>query len=215
MREVEEWLYESKGDVKNIRILESLLSTGLHSLYARYRSTSSLLKPLLPLTRNSHSTPLITLLPLKNELDSLSKLLRDVENTLLETLREDVLGLKDSLGDCKEVDVEETLDDLVQQVEELRLKVDVRREEVRNSEEVLEIELSLVRNRILRFELGLGVAEICLGMAAAVTGFFGMNLLSGWEERERTFWTVGGGIVVVMMGMALVLGWKMKLDAMI
>ena len=117
---------------------QSLLSTGLHSLYARYRSTSSLLKPLLPLTRNSHSTPLITLLPLKNELDSLSKLLRDVENTLLETLREDVLGLKDSLGDCKEVDVEETLDDLVQQVEELRLKVDVRREEVRNSEEVRE-----------------------------------------------------------------------------
>ena len=45
--------------------------------------------------------------------------------------------------------------------------------------------MSLVRNRILRFELGLGVAEICLGMAAAVTGFFGMNLLSGWEEVRK------------------------------
>ena len=40
----------------------------------------------------------------------------------------------------------------------------------------------MVRNRMLTVELQLAVLECFLGLGAVVTGLFGMNLVSGWEE---------------------------------
>lgn len=102
IQDVQEWLYEN-SEIQNLRILESLLSTGLHSLYTRYKKISNALKPLLPLQHKglNGAESLSLLLPLKNDLDSLSKLLRDVENCLLEVLREDVGSLCGSLGDTR------------------------------------------------------------------------------------------------------------------
>eukprot|EP00957_Ditylum_brightwellii_P127208 9699449-Ditylum_brightwellii.AAC.1 len=47
---------------------------------------------------------------------------------------------------------------------------------VRNTEEVVEIELDLIRNRIMRYEMLLELSGLVVGVAAAVTGAFGMNL---------------------------------------
>ncbi|CAM9323938.1 unnamed protein product, partial [Sphacelaria rigidula] len=60
--------------------------------------------------------------------------------------------------------------------------------------EVVEIQLDVLRNNILRFELLLSISAFTVSLGALVTGVFGMNLLSGWEEQPMTFWLVTGGI---------------------
>ena len=46
----------------------------------------------------------------------------------------------------------------------------------------LELQLDNERNRLARFELTLNMAGLCIGMSAMVSGFFGMNLVSGVEN---------------------------------
>ncbi|CAN0052943.1 unnamed protein product [Discosporangium mesarthrocarpum] len=73
----------------------------------------------------------------------------------------------------------------------------------RNTEEIVEIELDVLRNRILRFELILSISGLTVSLGALVTGVFGMNLLSGWEEHRGTFWLVTtmiyGGMIVSLL----------------
>merc|ERR1712129_621311 len=52
----------------------------------------------------------------------------------------------------------------------------------------LELQLDNERNRLARFELTLNMAGLCIGMSAMVSGFFGMNLVSGVENAVGGFW---------------------------
>ena len=55
---------------------------------------------------------------------------------------------------------------------------------------MLELTLDNERNRIARLELVLSMAGLSIGGSAAVSGFFGMNLLSGVESAANLFWAV-------------------------
>jgi magnesium transporter len=67
---------------------------------------------------------------------------------------------------------------------------------IRNTEDTVEIQLDLLRNRILRFELVLNIVTSVVSFGCLVTGLFGMNLFSGMEAHPSAFWivTVVGGI---------------------
>ena len=54
---------------------------------------------------------------------------------------------------------------------------------VQNTEEFVEIQLDLLRNRVLRFELLLSISTFAVGCGALVTGIFGMNLMSHYEDH--------------------------------
>ena len=73
---------------------------------------------------------------------------------------------------------------------------------VKNSEELMEIELALIRNRILRFELLLEISGLMVACGAAVTGLFGMNLVSHFEENSWMFYGITGVIAVLMAAVA-------------
>jgi Mg2+ and Co2+ transporter CorA len=142
------------------------------------------------------------LLPLKNKLDSLEGILTDIYNTFMELLQDESdMGLiAGCLGDCKKEHVELMLEDTLQQAEEIRQSVRDVQAYVKNSEEIMEIELSLIRNRIMRFELLLEITGLMVACGAAVTGLFGMNLVSHLEDSWWVFYGTTGFIIVLMSG---------------
>jgi Mg2+ and Co2+ transporter CorA len=64
-------------------------------------------------------------------------------------------------------------------------------DEITNTEENVVLQLDLLRNRILRFELYLSLSSFVVTCGALVTGFFGMNLLSHLETNKSMFYVVG------------------------
>lgn len=52
---------------------------------------------------------------------------------------------------------------------------------VKNRQSLTDLSMQVQRNRLLSLNLNLGVAAVCLGASTAMSGWFGMNLLSGKE----------------------------------
>ncbi|CAN0114704.1 unnamed protein product [Ectocarpus sp. 12 AP-2014] len=155
-------------------------------------------------SKNSLIKSLHRLLPLKNELDELKETLVTVCKCMNEVLMNDedmaLMYLTDN--ECKSTardlhqhqEIEMLFENYLLQVELLASDVKELQNEVRNTEEIVEIELDVLRNNILRFELLLSISGFTVALGALVTGVFGMNLLSGWEEKPQMFWQVTGGI---------------------
>jgi len=73
------------------------------------------------------------------------------------------------------------LDSLNDRISELATSIET-------TQVTLELQLDNERNRLARFELTLNMAGLCIGMSAMVSGFFGMNLVSGVENAVGGFW---------------------------
>ena len=56
---------------------------------------------------------------------------------------------------------------------------------IETTQAVLELTLDNERNRIARLELLLSMGGLCVGSCAMVSGFFGMNLVSGLEVGPK------------------------------
>ena len=72
------------------------------------------------------------------------------------------------------------LDSLNDRISELATSIET-------TQVTLELQLDNERNRLARFELTLNMAGLCIGMSAMVSGFFGMNLVSGVENAAGGF----------------------------
>jgi magnesium transporter len=102
-----------------------------------------------------------------------------------------------------EMNLEMLLENYVNEIEWISTEVDDLMDEIINSEENLVLQLDIIRNRMLRFELLLSMSSFVVGTGALVTGAFGMNLLSHLESHKGMLWKVSGGLVGVMMGMTI------------
>eukprot|EP00968_Pinguiococcus_pyrenoidosus_P008671 scaffold636_cov252-Pinguiococcus_pyrenoidosus.AAC.13 len=69
---------------------------------------------------------------------------------------------------------------------------------IKSTEEMVDLQLDLVRNKILSVELRLSVASFMVALGCFVTGMFGMNLLSHIETQPHAFWTTSTLLVVGM-----------------
>ncbi|CAM9320049.1 unnamed protein product [Choristocarpus tenellus] len=157
----------------------------------------------------------LMLLPLKNQLDNLENTLTEVCKCMNDVLVNDedmsMMYLTETLrtegkprDPSHHQEVEMLFENYLLQAELLRSDIRDFQDEARNTEEIVEIALDVQRNRILRFELVLSVSAFTVALGALVTGVFGMNLLSGWEEHPGAFWTVTasiyGGMLVSVIG---------------
>jgi hypothetical protein len=77
-------------------------------------------------------------------------------------------------------------------------EIDEHLDKIINTEENVALQIDLLRNRILRFELVLSMSGFIVACAALVTGLFGMNLLSHVEHHPMMFWAIAGALVVGM-----------------
>jgi magnesium transporter len=110
------------------------------------------------------------------------------------------------------VEVELLFEDYLLQMDEVLVALRSVQSYVRNTEEVVEIELDLLRNRIMRYEMLLELSGLVVGVAAAVTGAFGMNLVSRLEEHPTMFYNVIGALLVVMAAMGYSILRKLSMD---
>lgn len=85
------------------------------------------------------------------------------------------------------------------EVEWIGAEVEDEIDEITNTEENVVLQLDLLRNRLLRFELMLSISSFVIACGALITGLFGMNLLSHIEFHKRAFYIVTGLMVSGMV----------------
>ncbi|CAM9810529.1 unnamed protein product, partial [Hapterophycus canaliculatus] len=131
-------------------------------------------------SKNSRIKSLHRLLPLKNELDELQETLVMVCKSMNDVLMNDedmalmYLTENDKAATARDPEehqeVEMLFENYLLQVELLASEIREYQNEVRNTEEIVEIELDVLRNNILRFELLLSISGFMVTLGALVTG---------------------------------------------
>ncbi len=176
------------------------------------------------------------LLPLKNRVDELEAECADVASAIADVLKNDedmaamrlseIAALRDNNEDSSSTDdlfeegdpynlhveVELLFEDYLLQMDEVLHSLRKIQSSITNTEEVVEIELDLLRNRIMRYEMLLELSGLVVGIAAAVTGAFGMNLVNHFENSPWMFYKVSLGLVVFMGIMGHAILKKLSLD---
>lgn len=89
---------------------------------------------------------------------------------------------------------------------------------LQSKQEFVALALDAYRNRMVRINLHISIAGVCLAVGTTMAGFFGMNLVSGLEHSPVAFYyvissTLICSLVVAMTSLNYVSGVKMKLRA--
>jgi len=101
-------------------------------------------------------------------------------------------------GSSPVLNVEMMFENYLNEVEWISAEVEDKIDEIRNTEENVVLQLDLLRNRILKFELLLSISSFVVTCGALVTGLFGMNLLNHYETSPAVFYVVSALLVASM-----------------
>jgi magnesium transporter len=94
-------------------------------------------------------------------------------------------------------EVEMMLENYVKQIDTVHSEVTSTLRAVKATENVTQIRLDAMRNRILRLEVFLNLGAVSVATGGLVAGAFGMNLKTGIEETPGMFLFASGTVVVV------------------
>ena len=162
-------------------------------------------------------TRLGQLLPLKNRLDSIEANCAEVAAAIHDVLQNEkdmkAMYLTRKVEDDHGVmEIELLLEDFLLQMGEVLYSLRQLQSAVKNTEEVADIELDLMRNVIMRHELLLESYAFAASCAAAITGLFGMNLLNHLEFHKHMFSVVTVVLIILSIGIALGIQHRLRLD---
>ena len=99
------------------------------------------------------------------------------------------------------MNLEMLFENYLNEVEWIASEVEEVIDEITNTEENVVLQLDLLRNRILRFELSLSMSSYVVTCGALITGLFGMNLISHLETDKNVFYIVTALLVSGMAAM--------------
>ena len=97
-------------------------------------------------------------------------------------------------------EAEVMLENYVKQIDTVHTEVQSTLRSIKSTENVTQIRLDAMRNRVLRLEVFLNLGAVSVGTGGLVAGAFGMNLLSGFEEHPAAFWIVSGAAIITSFG---------------
>lgn len=86
--------------------------------------------------------------------------------------------------------IETLFETYLNEIEWISADIEDIQDEIINTEENVELQLDILRNRILRFELNLSIFSFIGTCGTLITGLFGMNLLSHMESHPFSFYGV-------------------------
>ncbi|CAM9477442.1 unnamed protein product [Phaeothamnion confervicola] len=189
--------------------MEMCLTHICQQLFGRVQRVSVALRHVLRDLRHGASlqTRLDQLLPIKNELNEMQYSVSEVGICINDVLTNDEDMARMYLTEARHgvrrsrehhEEIEMMFESYLMQAEVLASDIREYQNEIRNTEEIVEIELDVMRNRILTYELVLSLSSFAVTAGALVTGMFGMNLLSGLEAHPRMFWIVSAAIYGTM-----------------
>lgn len=84
-------------------------------------------------------------------------------------------------------DVEMILEEYARQLNSTLLEIDYMLQRVQSKQDMVALSLDAYRNRMIRMNLYLTIGGISLAFGTAVAGFFGMNVVNGYEDAEMVF----------------------------
>ena len=93
--------------------------------------------------------------------------------------------------------IEDLFETYLNEIEWISAELEEFLDEIINTEENVVLQLDILRNRILRFELNLSMLSFVASIGAVVSGMFGMNLVNHLEKFSMSFY-----IVTVITGVA-------------
>jgi Mg2+ and Co2+ transporter CorA len=99
--------------------------------------------------------------------------------------------------------LEMLFENYLNEIEWIASEVEEVIDEITNTEENVVLQLDILRNRILRFELSLSMSSFVVTCGALVTGLFGMNLTSHLETEKHIFYIVTVAMITGMAAMWL------------
>jgi len=89
--------------------------------------------------------------------------------------------------------VEMLLEEYARQLNSTLLEIDYMLQRVQSKQDMVALSLDAYRNRVIRMNLYLTMGGISFAFGTTVAGFFGMNVIHGYEEVEGVFqWVVLG-----------------------
>lgn len=160
-------------------------------------------------------------MPLKNKIDELRKRVKEIKRAITDILNNDedmammylsdrkggiVVDTRDSITHDDGIDgtvepvntmlLEMLFETYLNEIEWIASEIEEVIDEITNTEENVVLQLDLLRNRILRFELTLSISSFVVTCGALVTGLFGMNLLSHLESSPLVFYFISMLIAV-------------------
>ncbi len=98
-------------------------------------------------------------------------------------------------------EAEMMLENYVKQVDSFRAEVRSTLRAIQATENITQIRLDAMRNRVLRLEVFLNLGAVSVGTGGLVAGAFGMNLLHGWEDHPYAFFMVSAAAVFSSLAM--------------
>jgi magnesium transporter len=96
------------------------------------------------------------------------------------------------------MNLEMLFENYLNEIEWIASEVEEVIDEITNTEENVVLQLDILRNRILRFELSLSMSSFVVTCGALITGLFGMNLTSHLETDKNVFYIVTAAMVTGM-----------------
>ena len=121
------------------------------------------------------------------------------DNTKKSIKKRNICRNEDSAVDT--MNLEMLFENYLNEIEWIASEVEEVIDEITNTEENVVLQLDLLRNRILRFELSLSMSSYVVTCGALITGLFGMNLISHLETDRRIFYVVTAIIISGMTAM--------------
>lgn len=96
------------------------------------------------------------------------------------------------------MNLEMLFENYLNEIEWIASELEEMHDEIINTEENVVLQLDLLRNRILRFELFLSISSFVVTYGTLIAGVFGMNLLSHFEQNGFFFYAITALIVSSM-----------------
>jgi magnesium transporter len=185
-------------------VLEAALNVVCSNLLRRVRALSpavtSALKNLKDESRGLEvmQTQVDTLIPLKNKIDELRKRVKEIKRAINDILENDedmsmmyltphsdselksieIAGVRNVMPSVVDtMDLEMLFETYLNEIEWISSEVEEVIDEIKNTEENVVLQLNILQNRILRFELSLSMSSFVVTCGALITGLFGMNLI--------------------------------------
>jgi len=161
-------------------IVDNFLSKVAHELYS-----DTGVHQLVPLKDSLQSFEI----QVKQSVDCLADLLNDDETMLDMLLKEQAAAkISGSVVDFKRHEhVEVLLGVYARQLSSMRWEIQYLLGRLESKREFVSLALASYRNRLVRMNVHLGIFTMALAVGTTISGFFGMNLVSGLEEAKFAF----------------------------
>ncbi|KAK5577440.1 hypothetical protein RB653_002381 [Dictyostelium firmibasis] len=190
------------------KVFESILDLICKKLEFEFRRMQSLIeKELQMLNENPEHNLEELLLYHKKGLSQFEVKIKEIIDAITDLLESDedmalmYLSFRHATGGARKKnqhdEIEILLETYTRQLELLSSNILQLKETLNSTEEFVNFQLDTARNKMMRMNLMLSLVTISTGLGGVITGTFGMNLFSGFEQHPLAFPIACGSIACV------------------